>query len=103
MDSGDKILSKISNFSFGGVTPKYFDKHVNKSVPLYELGQDLTCKLSSFFVNKNCNIYDLGCSTGTLIKKIDKYNSLNSMNIYGIDVEKNMIQVAKKKIKENEK
>ena len=99
MDSGDKILSKISNFSFGGVTPKYFDKHVNKSVPLYELGQDLTCKLSSFFVNKNCNIYDLGCSTGTLIKKIDKYNSLNSMNIYGIDVEKNMIKVAKKKLK----
>jgi len=99
MDSGDKILSKISNFSFGGVTPKYFDKHVNKSVPLYDLGQDLTCKLSSFFVNKNCNIYDLGCSTGTLIKKIDKYNSLNSMNIYGIDVEKNMIKVAKKKLK----
>ena len=56
MDSGDKILSKISNFSFGGITPKYFDKHVNKSVPLYELGQDLICKLSSFFVNKNCNI-----------------------------------------------
>ena len=72
MDTGDKISTKKSNFSFGGKTPQYFDQHVKKSVPLYDIGQDIICKLSSFFISKNCNIYDLGCSTGTLIKKIDK-------------------------------
>tara|TARA_B100000787_G_scaffold169111_1_gene159392 strand:- start:1333 stop:2043 length:711 start_codon:yes stop_codon:yes gene_type:complete len=99
MDTGDKISTKKSNFSFGGKTPKYFDQHVKKSVPLYDVGQDIICKLSSFFISKNCNIYDLGCSTGTLIKKIDEYNSLKTMNFYGIDVEKNMIDLAKKKLK----
>lgn len=101
MDAGDKILTKKSNFSFGGKTPKYFDNHVKKSVPLYDEGQEMICKLSSFFVSNNCNIYDLGCSTGTLIKKIDSYNSFKTMNIYGIDVEKNMINIAKKKLKKS--
>ena len=95
MDLGDKILTKKSNFSFGGNTPKYFDQHVQKSVPLYDIGQDIICKLS-FFISEKCNIYDLGCSTGTLIKKIDAYNSLKNMNFYGIDVEQNMINIAKK-------
>lgn len=98
MGSGDKIKSKISNFSFGGITPKYFDNHVNKSVPFYKEGHNIICKLSSFFVSENCNIYDLGCSTGTLLKKIDTYNSLNSMKLHGIDVEKKMLQQAKKKL-----
>ena len=101
MDAGDKILTKKSNFSFGGKTPKYFDSHVKKSVPLYDEGQDIICKLSSFFVSDNCNIYDLGCSTGTLIKKIDTYNSFKTMNIYGIDVENNIINIAKKKLKKS--
>ena len=41
-------------------------------------------------------IYDLGCSTGSLIKKIDQYNSSLNINIYGIDYEKKMILAAKK-------
>ena len=99
MDAGDNIKVKKSGFSFGGNTPKKFDAHVLKSVPLYEMGQDMICKISSFFLNKDSNIYDLGCSTGTLIKKIIKYNSKTKFKIIGIDKEKNMIREAKKKLK----
>ncbi len=99
MKAGDKIKTELSNFNFGGKTPKSFDKHVAKSVPLYELGQKLICKLSSFFINKDSVVYDLGCSTGTTLKMIDSYNSFKTMKLYGIDVEKNMLKQAKRKLK----
>ena len=99
MDVGDNIKVKKSAFSFGGKTPKNFDSHITKSVPLYELGQDLICKISSFFLNNESNVYDLGCSTGTLIKKIIKYNSKIKFKIIGVDKEPNMIKEAKKKLK----
>lgn len=99
MDAGDNIKVNKSNFSFGGKTPKKFDAHVSKSVPLYEMGHDLICKISSFFLNNESNVYDLGCSTGTLIKKIIKYNSKIKFKVIGIDKEKNMIKEAKKKLK----
>lgn len=99
MKAGDKIKTELSNFNFGGKTPKSFDKHVTKSVPLYELGQKLICKLSSFFINKDSVVYDLGCSTGTTLKMIDSYNSFKTMKLYGIDVEKNMLKQAKRKLK----
>lgn len=98
MDAGDNIKIK-KNFSFGGKTPKSFDLHVSKSVPLYEMGQNLICKISSFFLNKDSYVYDLGCSTGTLIKKIIQYNHDTKFKIIGVDVEKNMIREAKKKMK----
>ena len=97
MDTGDKIKTKLGAFSFGGTTPKKFDDHVSKSVPLYTMGQELTCKLSSFFLNDKSIFYDLGCSTGTLIKKITEYNKDIKFKSIGFDIEKNMISEAKKK------
>ena len=78
---GDNLKAVISNFSFGGNTHKYFDKHIVKSVPNYLEGHQIICQLSSFFVSNNSVIYDLGCSTGSLIKKIDQYNSSLNINI----------------------
>ena len=99
MKAGDKIKIEMSNFSFGGKTPKRFDTHVKKSVPLYSLGQELICKLSSFFLSKDSIVYDLGCSTGTTLKMIDAYNSFKTMKIYGIDIENKMLKEARRKLK----
>ena len=41
MDAGDKIKTKLGAFSFGGSTSKNFDKHVSKSVPLYDECRDI--------------------------------------------------------------
>ena len=101
LEVGDKITALKSSFSFGGKTPRNFDKHISKSVPLYKDGQDLICKLSSFFLSKNSNVYDLGCSTGSLITQIDKYHPSLQINLHGIDIEKKMISVAKKKIQKS--
>ncbi len=94
---GDNLKSTIGGFSFGKNTPKNFDKHISKSIPLYNQGHEIITRLSSFFADKNSIFYDLGCSTGTLIKKIDTYNSSRKLNIIGIDLQKKMILMAKKK------
>jgi len=96
---GNNILSSIGSFSFGGMTPKYFDKHISQSIPFYNEGHEIVTNLSSFFLNKSSIAYDLGCSTGSLIKKIDTYNSKLNFKIIGIDYEKKMIIQAKKKNK----
>tara|TARA_Y100000768_G_scaffold386484_1_gene375001 strand:+ start:1720 stop:2496 length:777 start_codon:yes stop_codon:yes gene_type:complete len=88
---GDNIKSTIGAFNFSGNVHKNFEKHVAKSVPFYEEGHKLICKLSSFFsVNKSI-IYDLGCSTGKLSRDIFNYNKDLDLKVYGIDTESKMI------------
>ena len=63
---GDNIKSSVGAFNFAGNVHKSFEKHVKKSVPFYEEGHDIICKLSSFFLVNKSVVYDLGCSTGPL-------------------------------------
>ena len=83
---GDNIKSSIGAFNFAGNVQKSFEKHVKKSVPFYEEGHDIICKLSSFFLVNKSVVYDLGCSTGKLTRKISEYNQDLQIKIYGIDI-----------------
>ena len=89
---GDNIKSTVGAFNFSGNVHKNFEKHVRKSVPFYEEGHDLICKLSSFFLVNKSVIYDLGCSTGKLARDICEYNKDLQIKIYGIDSEPKMIE-----------
>ena len=40
-NTGDNIYSESGLWTFGGNTPKNFDEHVSKSVPLYAEGHEL--------------------------------------------------------------
>ena len=44
--------------------------------------------------------YDIGCSTGNLIQKINKHSNKKKIKFYGIEKEKKMYNYAKSKIKE---
>ncbi|MDD5650443.1 MAG: hypothetical protein PHF86_08525 [Candidatus Nanoarchaeia archaeon] len=48
-----------------------FDDHINKSIPGYSLLIDLIKSMSEYFYIEDMNIYDLGCSTGKLLKSLD--------------------------------
>lgn len=97
---GDKINAKSGAWSFGGGVAKVFNNHVSKSVPLYLEGHNIIVDLSEFFVGDKSVVYELGCSTGTLIGKIAKRNYKNQGALfYGVDNEKNMIDYAKKNSK----
>lgn len=98
---GNKIKVKNASWNFEKKIPKTFSKHIKKSVPLYEDAQDLTLQMSDFFLKKNSNCYDLGCSTGSLINKIYERHKNKKINFYGIDSVKEMIRQAKLENKSN--
>ena len=80
---------------------KNFDKHVEKSVPFYKLSHDLILSLSDFFLKNDSTMYDVGCSTGTLIKSLQKKHKEKNINYIGCDVSKKMVKIAKQNTKKH--
>ena len=95
---GESIKAGDARWSFGGSVPKHFDQHVKKSVPLYDLGHELIVKVSDYFLTENAVVYDIGCSTGTLIEKIAEKNAGRDLRMVGIDSQAEMIEQAKKNL-----
>ena len=97
MKVGDNISKGRANWNFGGKTAETFVDHVSKSVPFYEEGHNLVCSLSDFFVGNDSVCYELGTSTGELIKKLSEYNAHKpSIRWIGVDSEEGMIEKASK-------
>ncbi len=94
---GDDIQAPNAAWTFGGNVPKSFDNHVRKSVPLYMEGHDLITKISDYFVTDNCLVYELGTSTGELLKKVAERQTKESVRFIGVDRESGMIDVARDK------
>ncbi len=97
---GDNIYSENANWVFDKKVTKNFDKHIRKSIPNYLDSHKIICNLSDFFIKKNSIIYDLGCSTGSLLKKINDRAKSKDPKLFGLDIEKEMIKYAKIKIKD---
>ena len=68
MKVDNKISLNKSNWKFDKLVTKNFQDHVSKSVPFYEVLHKLTLNISDFFLKDNSQYYDLGCSTGKLLK-----------------------------------
>ena len=91
----DKNIRALnSSWSFGNKIAAKFDKHIKQSVPLYNEGHDLILKMSDFFISEDSVVFDIGCSTGNLVKKISNRKK-NKKFKYTIDIEKEMITHAK--------
>ncbi len=96
----DKKLSSLSSgWSFSGKVAENFQEHVKKSVPFYSECHDLICDLSEFFVNDQSICYEIGSSAGELINKMHLRNEHKKAYWIGLDIEKDMVKVAKKKIR----
>jgi len=95
--AGENIPAQEAAWTFGGQTPASFSEHVRKSVPFYDAGHDLVCKLSDYFVKDQSVCYDLGTSTGTLAGKLARRHAQRPGTQWiGIDREPAMIQQARK-------
>jgi tRNA (cmo5U34)-methyltransferase len=92
---GDGILAPNASWSFGADVPKSFVEHVRRSVPLYDLGHDLVCELSDFFVHDGSVGYELGVSTGELLGKLAQRSANKRSRWVGLDVEESMIAEAR--------
>lgn len=96
---GENINAREAAWSFAGATVQAFSKHVRRSVPLYDLGHELVCRLSDFFVKDGSICYELGTSTGVLLNKLSRrHQHRKGVKWVGIDKEADMIEQAKKEM-----
>ena len=72
-----------------------FEDHILRSVPGYLDGHNLIISLSKDLLSDNSTVLDIGCSKGTLLKKIDQALDLD-ISYIGLDISKEMINAAKK-------
>lgn len=96
MDSvGSNISMVTSGWTFDGIEDE-FDEHVSQSIPFYEESHKTVLKLLEFFVNNDASVLDIGCSTGTLLKKIlDKFSPSGlDIKLLGVDREASMVKKA---------
>jgi tRNA (cmo5U34)-methyltransferase len=96
---GDGIVGVNSQWSFSGAVPQSFTEHVRRSVPLYDEGHALICRISDYFIQANSLVYDLGTSTGQLLGRlVSRHESKPGVTFVGIDEEEGMIAQARKNV-----
>lgn len=61
-------MTSTKPFSFD--TIENFDQHIDNSIPNYSLLQNAIVSISEFVTVPHTTVLDLGCSTGTLLKRI---------------------------------
>lgn len=94
------LFAENSSWTFNKNVPKYFDEHIAKSVPMYHQMHWLCEQISDFYIKNDSIIYDIGCSTGSLLKKLaERHKNKKKVKYYGIDIVNEMIQFAKLKNK----
>jgi tRNA (cmo5U34)-methyltransferase len=78
--------------------PRVFVDHARRSVPLYDVGHDLVCDLSSCFVGRSGHGlgYELGSSTGELLRRLATHGPSNATTRWiGLDREPGMVAAAR--------
>jgi len=94
----DKVFTKAikKQFEFDEEVAAVFDDMLERSVPFYKESQNIT----KFFVLKNLRengiLYDLGCSTASLLISIEREMSTKA-NLIGLDNSEAMLKQAKRK------
>ena len=83
-------------WTFSNGVANSFVSHVRKSVPLYDEGHFMAAELASCFLLPKGKAYELGVSTGELIKKLARHNPrTRSVKWLGLDCESEMIAKAR--------
>jgi len=94
----DKVFAKPikKQFEFDEEVAAVFDDMLARSVPFYEESQ----KITEFFVHKNLKdggvVYDLGCSTASLLINISRKLKVDA-TLIGLDNSEAMLSRARKK------
>lgn len=96
MKVGHDIETKRADWSFQGDVAETFVDHVRQSVPLYDAGHDLICNVSDYFCHDDSTCYEIGVSTGQLIRKLAEHHThKTNVRWIGIDPVENMIAKAR--------
>jgi len=96
MKVGQGIETARAGWSFEGSVPETFVEHVRQSVPLYDEGHELICAMSDHFCHDDSVCYEIGVSTGQLIRKMaERHVHKPNIRWVGIDPVDGMIEKAR--------
>lgn len=82
------------NWSFDNGIASEFDDHVRAHVPLYSELHSLVKSLSTWFIESNTNVYDIGTSLGETLFNISETHK-EGVQFIGIDSSSDMVARAK--------
>ena len=88
-----------SDFHFGEEVASVFDDMVDRSVPFYGEIQRMITEMGKDYAVKGTNVYDLGCSTGTMLILLDKAVD-QGVRFIGIDDSLEMLVKCEEKLKQ---
>jgi tRNA (cmo5U34)-methyltransferase len=75
---------------------------LTRSVPMYQECQSLAVHWCAQFAQTNTSVYDLGCSTGTLLLKLAQSIDKNKkINLFGVDNSQAMLEKSRKNLEES--
>jgi tRNA (cmo5U34)-methyltransferase len=87
-------------FEFNEPVARVFDDMLERSVPFYKECQQMVIDLARHFAQKDSTIFDLGCSTGTLLRHLVKaIPKTNNIRFVGLDNSEAMLKKAHSKLK----
>jgi len=96
----DIFLDKNSPtiFEFNSDVAEVFDDMLERSVPLYRQCQDLTVNWCKSLATPDRCIYDLGCSTGSLLRLLAESITIPRVPLIGVDNSAAMLSKAREKL-----
>jgi tRNA (cmo5U34)-methyltransferase len=87
-------------FEFNEPVARVFDDMLERSVPFYKECQQMVIDLALHFAQKDSSVYDLGCSTGTLLRHLVKaIPATQKIRFVGLDNSDAMLKKARGKLK----
>jgi tRNA (cmo5U34)-methyltransferase len=94
-----KDRQPVADFAFGEKVAAVFDDMLDRSVPFYSEMQRMITEMAADFAVDGTNIYDLGCSTGTTMIRLDSVVPPGA-KIIGVDNSREMLQRCSLKLAE---
>jgi len=86
---------QVKDFTFDAQVVEVFPDMISRSVPGYNTIIDTIGRLSQRFVQKNTNVYDLGCSLGAATLAIRKGINAKECKIISVDNSSAMVERCK--------
>ncbi len=87
-------------FEFNEPVARVFDDMLERSIPFYKECQQMAVELALYFAQKGSAVYDLGCSTGTLLRHLVKAIPITQkIRFVGLDNSEAMLNKARGKLR----
>ncbi|MCY4643587.1 MAG: carboxy-S-adenosyl-L-methionine synthase CmoA [Bacteriovoracales bacterium] len=93
----DRPMKAVPPFAFNQGVADCFDDMVSRSVPYYGEIHRILVDLLPYRIRPEDRIYDLGCSTGTVIRLLSDHLKGQSVSFVGLDQSSPMVSKARKK------